>query len=748
MKACLVSNSIQTPKKLARIMKKKMLSFNFTSSFLGKGSSEENIGTVQKILLMLVEQLGINTSQYDSGNYEGACAFHDPLEEIIREIESSPTDLEAELKDIINSEGANLEADDQEILDENTTTKTKEFSGTCPSQHVDLSNINSKFKETNTQKDTESKEEPVETVNHEEQVELSATPSGYQQIEDSYTSAKDSNLLETLFNFSSGDNDDNAELKPKTSESDVCNKVEAVGHEQSVFGKTPERQNNSPPPQRAPEEPSQLSRSRTTTSGRQLQSGNFANLNYLASQKSQEEDGDLEERANSAPEARRHNKELEQKFLSLDSPKQFTRMKQQPFRFQSTGLQYYHELPEYKNRSLRQSGSASMHESLMYHQIAEVPTETSSNHKPRPYHSAPAPSNPPLEGAARVSRSSSERTLNSLPVPRSSLPSKHATPNALQADSFSFSPVMIKSSPPSSTNRNPFSGDAVPSSSSGRLVTDHAHAPVIEPTLNGFGNSDSGVASDFRDLTTSFSIPNLTKNEASATSTALPDPQEQGTSSCGSGQNDLETDGSYVHVTDDAIIEEPIANDTTPDQSCHSAPEPIRNLEPRTTERNSSNENSDPSPNDNTSVASSAQVRSMASSDLLPRQNRRVLKAQRRNRLRQARNRSPSNRPPEGAEAASNTAHNRPSQNVNEMVERFGLILPDDEEDQLDPEEIRKENQRLKNARLCQVCKDKDANRLFLPCAHLSSCSLCSPALTKCPQCKSNIRGIVSVYFG
>ena len=151
------------------------------------------------------------------------------------------------------------------------------------------------------------------------------------------------------------------------------------------------------------------------------------------------------------------------------------------------------------------------------------------------------PSNSPLEGAARVSRSSYERTLNSLPVPRSSLSSKHASPNPLQADGFSFSPVMIKLSPPSST---PFSGDAVPSSSSGRLVMDHAHTPVIEPTLNGFGNSDSGVASDLRNLTTPFSIPNLTRNEASATSTALPDPQEQGTSSCGSGQNDLETDGS------------------------------------------------------------------------------------------------------------------------------------------------------------------------------------------------------------
>ena len=708
--------------------------------------------TIEDFASLLVEEFGVDTSQNDR---KGACA-QDSLSELLTRLKTGSSDLEEnDMMNFMEDEGLALR-DCLEKFDENTRTKTKEFSGTCPLQHVDLSNINPKFKETNTQKDAESKEEPVETVNHEEQIELGAAASRDQQIElfdeDIYTSVKDNNPLETLFDFSSGDNDGNAELKPKASESDVCNKVEAVGQEQSIFGKPQEqRRNNSPPPQRALEEPSQLSRSITTTSRRALQSGNFAsNYNYLPHQKSQEEeDVDLEERANSEPEARRHHQEMEQKFFSLDSSKLFPRMKQ-PIRFQSTGGQYYHKLPQF-NRNLKQNGSSSMHESLMHHQIAEVPKETSSNHKPRPYHSAPAPSNQPLEGAAGVSRSSSERTLDSLPVPRSSLPSKHATPNALQADSFSFSPVMIKSSPPSSTNRNPFSKDAVPSSSSGRLVTDHAHAPVIEPALNASGSSNSGAASDLRDLTTRVSIPNLTRNEANTTSTALPDAQEQSTSSNSSGQNDLETGGSYVHVTrddileaelrDDVIVEEPIANDTTPDQRCHSAPEPTRNMEPRTSDRNSSNENSVPSTNDNTSVASSA-------SDPLSRQSRRVLRAQRRNRLRQARNRSPSNRPPEGVEASINQTHNRTSQNANEMVERFGLILPEDGEEQLDPEEIRKENQRLKNARLCQVCKDKDANRLFLPCAHLSSCSLCSPALTKCPQCKSNIRGIVSVYFG
>ena len=62
--------------------------------------------------------------------------------------------------------------------------------------------------------------------------------------------------------------------------------------------------------------------------------------------------------------------------------------------------------------------------------------------------------------------------------------------------------------------------------------------------------------------------------------------------------------------------------------------------------------------------------------------------------------------------------------------------------------EIRSENRRLKDAKQCRVCRDKDANRMFLPCAHLCSCNLCSPALRNCPQCKGSIKGIISVYFG
>ena len=50
----------------------------------------------------------------------------------------------------------------------------------------------------------------------------------------------------------------------------------------------------------------------------------------------------------------------------------------------------------------------------------------------------------------------------------------------------------------------------------------------------------------------------------------------------------------------------------------------------------------------------------------------------------------------------------------------------------MDLEEIRKENQRLKNARFCKVCKDAEETGMFLPCGHLLNCRECLH-VTTCP---------------
>ena len=85
---------------------------------------------------------------------------------------------------------------------------------------------------------------------------------------------------------------------------------------------------------------------------------------------------------------------------------------------------------------------------------------------------------------------------------------------------------------------------------------------------------------------------------------------------------------------------------------------------------------------------------------------------------------------------------------IKEVLPKVIVEDNESESEEENLEKLRQINKTLKESKLCKVCRDKDANRLFLPCAHLACCSLCSPAVRNCPQCKGNIRGIVSVYFG
>ncbi len=103
-------------------------------------------------------------------------------------------------------------------------------------------------------------------------------------------------------------------------------------------------------------------------------------------------------------------------------------------------------------------------------------------------------------------------------------------------------------------------------------------------------------------------------------------------------------------------------------------------------------------------------------------------------------------RPKSRTRVAADEKSSRLKQEQMAMLARFGLA--DDEEEEADPEKIRQENERLREERICKVCRDKDSNRLFLPCAHLCSCSVCSKALSRCPLCRAQIRGVVSVFYG
>lgn len=73
-----------------------------------------------------------------------------------------------------------------------------------------------------------------------------------------------------------------------------------------------------------------------------------------------------------------------------------------------------------------------------------------------------------------------------------------------------------------------------------------------------------------------------------------------------------------------------------------------------------------------------------------------------------------------------------------------------DKVENLKPEEILKmkeENIKYKDEKVCTICKTYPRNRLYLPCGHLATCSICSPALRNCSICKKIIRGVVCVYF-
>ncbi|KAJ8321581.1 hypothetical protein KUTeg_000872 [Tegillarca granosa] len=62
-------------------------------------------------------------------------------------------------------------------------------------------------------------------------------------------------------------------------------------------------------------------------------------------------------------------------------------------------------------------------------------------------------------------------------------------------------------------------------------------------------------------------------------------------------------------------------------------------------------------------------------------------------------------------------------------------------------DEVLQENKRLKEQKLCRICKEEDANIAFLPCGHLLCCSDCAPAMRYCPSCQEYVRGTVKTWL-
>ncbi|XP_053378476.1 baculoviral IAP repeat-containing protein 7-A-like [Mercenaria mercenaria] len=57
------------------------------------------------------------------------------------------------------------------------------------------------------------------------------------------------------------------------------------------------------------------------------------------------------------------------------------------------------------------------------------------------------------------------------------------------------------------------------------------------------------------------------------------------------------------------------------------------------------------------------------------------------------------------------------------------------------------ENRQLKNNMTCKICLDSEADIVFLPCGHITSCAMCSPALRRCPVCRVLVKGRIKVFL-
>ncbi|KAK6166640.1 hypothetical protein SNE40_023286 [Patella caerulea] len=72
--------------------------------------------------------------------------------------------------------------------------------------------------------------------------------------------------------------------------------------------------------------------------------------------------------------------------------------------------------------------------------------------------------------------------------------------------------------------------------------------------------------------------------------------------------------------------------------------------------------------------------------------------------------------------------------------------IPGEGENQ-ESSQLLRENEELKEQRLCKICMDAESNIVLLPCGHLVACEKCAPVLTKCPMCRKAVRGSVKTYL-
>ncbi|BFZ08653.1 hypothetical protein BsWGS_11692 [Bradybaena similaris] len=61
--------------------------------------------------------------------------------------------------------------------------------------------------------------------------------------------------------------------------------------------------------------------------------------------------------------------------------------------------------------------------------------------------------------------------------------------------------------------------------------------------------------------------------------------------------------------------------------------------------------------------------------------------------------------------------------------------------------QLKEQNNQLRQQTVCKICMDKEVAVVFLPCGHLISCTDCAAALKDCPVCRNLVRGIVRAFM-
>jgi hypothetical protein len=61
--------------------------------------------------------------------------------------------------------------------------------------------------------------------------------------------------------------------------------------------------------------------------------------------------------------------------------------------------------------------------------------------------------------------------------------------------------------------------------------------------------------------------------------------------------------------------------------------------------------------------------------------------------------------------------------------------------------ELTEDNQRLRQQRLCRLCRQKPVDTIFLPCGHLCTCEACAATIRDCCLCHDRIRGTAKVFL-